>query len=92
MKSQMVLNATSLEQTEVQWGDYRPLFETDYQKIMQVHFWSPLINRWVKLVPAKTGDQSAAEVTPEDLVAIRQFMQSGCDQRVAIERVLGKVG
>ena len=92
MKPQVVFNATSLEVTSVAWGDYPALFETDYQKIMQVHLWSPLINRWVKLVPAKTGDQSAVEVTTEDLVAICQFMQSGCDQRVAIERVLGKVG
>jgi len=92
VKPQVVFNATSLEATSVDWGDYPALFETDYQKIMQVHFWSSLINRWVKLVPAKTGDQSAVEVTPEDLVVTRQFMQFGCDQRVAIERVLGKVG
>ena len=92
MKPQVVLNATSLEVTSVDWGDYPALFETDYQKIMQVHFWSPMFNVWVKLVPSKSGEATpgVVEVTCADVEAMAAFADSGVDRRAAAERVLGK--
>lgn len=94
MKRQVVFNAVNLEVTHVDWGDYPALFETDYNRIMQIHFWSPMLNVWVKLVPVKSGVEApgVVEMTFADIEAIAAFADSGVQTWVAAERVLGKVG
>ena len=92
---QVVLNATDLTITEVAWPGYPALlevgtFEADQAfDVMQIHFWSPPMNAWIKLVSAKTGEAGVIEVELGDLEAIRQLEAQGVPKVEAIRRVLG---
>ena len=91
-----MINATNLDMTAVTWPGYPPLFELDTAldlnrriQVMQVHFWSPQINSWVKLVPVKNGEQGVVEVTPVDIENINAAQSQGFPKVEAIRQVLG---
>lgn len=90
-----MINATDLSVTPVDWPGYPPLFDVgtfDVQRpmaVMQVHFWSQVLNSWVKLVPQHTGEQGVVEVTPADIEGITQGEAQGLPKVEAIRRVLG---
>jgi hypothetical protein len=93
-----VINATNLEITEVSWPGYPALFDLETAldldreiHVMQIHFWSPPINSWVKLVPVKSGEQGVVEVTPADIEAISAGQAQGLPKVEAIRQVLGAV-
>jgi len=58
---------------------------------MELHFWSPHVGKWIKLRPKRTGEAGVVELTPEDLASARVLQISGVDDRVALERVVGKI-
>lgn len=93
---QVVINATDLSVTDVNWPGIFPLFELPTgldldrpMEVMQIHFWSPIINSWIKLVSMKSGEQGVVEVTPADIEGISQGQAQGLPKVEAIRRVLG---
>lgn len=90
-----MINATDLAVTEVNWPGYPPLFQVgsfevqQAMDVMQVHFFSPPLNVWVKLVPQRTGEPGVLEVTVAELGAIQQYQAQGVPRNEAIRRVLG---
>lgn len=86
---QVVIEATNLRVIDVEWPGVQPLFELPGVSVMQIHFYSPMLNRWVKLVPERTGDRTAVEVTFEDVRAIQGMADEGGSKIDAVRAVLG---
>lgn len=90
---QIVVNATEFTSTDVDWPGYPALFDMEYPdkviQVMQIHFWSPIMQTWVKLVSQKSGEPGVIEATFEDIEMIKQGMAEGLPRAEAIRRVLG---
>ena len=93
MVRQIVVNATEFTSTDVDWPGYPALFEMEYPnlvvQVMQIHFWSPTMQTWVKLVSQKSGEQGVIEITIEDTEMVKRGMAEGLPRAEAIRQVLG---
>jgi hypothetical protein len=77
--------------TEVNWPDMQMLYFDHSLKaqIMQVHFWSTQLNRWIKLAPFSYRDDQALIVTFADVEKMQKQMQAGLTQMQAIKSIFG---
>lgn len=89
-----MINGTDLGVTPVNWPGQHCLFETAaidlgpcYQ-VMQIHFWSPIMKSWIKLVPVATDAKDGIEITPMDIEAIQNLEAQGVPKVEAVRRVL----
>lgn len=63
-----MLNLTTLEAETVQWGQYPPLATVDGVAIMQISYFHPLLQRWIRLVPQVMGDPHTQEIPLQSLL------------------------
>jgi hypothetical protein len=66
---QVILNLTNLDTSVVNWGAYPPLAVIDGVAIMQITYFHPLLQRWIRLVPQVMGDPSAQEIPIRSLLS-----------------------
>lgn len=88
--TQVVIEATNLRVVPVEWPEVEPLVVLpDGTQVMQIHFYSPVLNRWVKWSAQKSGDRTAVELTFEDLWAVQSIKNDTGSTFDAIKSVLG---
>lgn len=87
----MVINATDLVITDVNWPHMKPLYNVMEIHVMEIHVWSPPLNCWVKVVPERYDDVNALVVTLDQMQRIAQFERQGMSKQQAIGAVLGEM-
>jgi len=90
-----VFNATEVKFTPVAWEGYPELFRFNEGSdivVLQVHFWSPIFNSWVKLVPVKSGEEGVIEITPQDVTQALAMQVQGISQAEIVNRILHPEG
>jgi hypothetical protein len=77
---------------EVDWPGAPSLFSVasahGLAEIVEVLFWSPAYG-WVALCPVLRGVPGRLEVTPQDLMAVRERVAAGWAESQALAAVLG---
>jgi len=88
---QWVLNLTSVQMSRVDWPGYPPVAVMPTgEQIMQLLFWAPAINRWVRIgAQGRSVEGDVLCITFAEFQFLSQFIERGVPPHQALSMLLG---